>query len=54
MLRGWEREPGSFSPKHPTHSAVASRGRNFRRCASLPKSWMAGMTRLDCTDMAER
>ena len=27
---------GSVSPKQPTHSPVASRGRYFSRCSSVP------------------
>ncbi len=45
---------GSVSPKQPTSSPVASRGRYFCRCASLPNAWMGNMTRLDCTLAAER
>ena len=33
---GSEPWSGSVSPKQPTHSPVASRGRNFSRCASVP------------------
>jgi hypothetical protein len=33
---GVEPASGSVRPKQPTHSPVASLGRYFRRCASVP------------------
>ena len=33
---GSEPWSGSVSPKQPTHSPLASRGRYFSRCASVP------------------
>merc|ERR1712032_1233615 len=45
---------GSVRQKQPINSPEARRGRYFSRWASLPKSQMGDMTRLDWTDMAER
>merc|ERR1719458_1426077 len=44
---------GSVRPKQPISSPLASFGRYFSLWASLPKSQMGYMTRLDWTDMAE-
>ena len=54
MPPGSEPWSGSVRPKQPTHSPLASLGRYFSRCSSLPKAWMGYITRLDCTLMALR
>jgi hypothetical protein len=45
---------GSVRPKQPIHSPVASLGRYFLRCASVPKSKIGSMTSEDCTLIIER
>ena len=54
MLPGSEPALGSVSPKQPIHSPVASRGRNFRFCASVPNSLIGTITREPCTLIIER
>ena len=54
MLAGSEPWLGSVRPKQPTHSPVASLGRNFCFCASLQYSLMGCMTSELCTLMALR
>jgi len=51
---GSEPWSGSVSPKQPTSSPVARRGRYFCFCSSVPNVLMGCMTRLDCTDIADR
>ena len=45
---------GSVRPKQPTQSPLASFGRYFWRCASLPYAWIGCITRLLCTLIALR
>ncbi len=54
MLAGSEPWFGSVRPKQPTHSPVASLGRYFWRCASLPYSLIGCITSELCTLMALR
>ena len=54
MLPGSLPWSGSVRPKQPTSSPLARPGRNFSRCASVPKAWIGCITRLDCTLIAER
>jgi len=45
---------GSVRPKQPIHSPVASRGRYFWRCASVPNSKIGNITSELCTLIIER
>ncbi len=45
---------GSVKPKQPIHSPVASLGRYFCFCASVPKALMGTMTSELCTLIIER
>src|SRR3954454_548870 len=45
---------GSVRPKQPIHSPVASLGRYFLRCASVPNSKIGSITSDDCTLIMER
>jgi len=54
MLAGSEPAFGSVSPKQPIHSPVASFGRYFCFCASVPKALIGTMTSDDCTDIIDR
>mmetsp|Transcript_526 Transcript_526/g.1579 ORF Transcript_526/g.1579 Transcript_526/m.1579 type:complete len:264 (+) Transcript_526:1980-2771(+) len=54
MLEGSLPWLGSVRPKQPILRPEASSGRYFFFCSSEPQSLMGPMTRLDCTDMAER
>ncbi len=54
MLPGSEPWFGSVRPKQPIHSPLASFGRYFCFCASLPNSKIGTMTSDDCTLIIER
>src|ERR1700733_7110236 len=54
MLAGSEPEFGSVRPKQPIHSPVASFGRYFSFCASVPNALIGTMTSNDCTDIIDR
>ena len=54
MLPGSEPWSGSVRPKQPIHSPLASFGRYFRFCSSLPNSLMGTITSEDCTLIIER
>jgi len=54
MLAGSEPAFGSVSPKQPIHSPVASFGRYFCFCASVPNALIGTITSDDCTDIIER
>ena len=54
MLAGSEPGFGSVRPKQPIHSPVASFGRYFCFCASVPNSLIGTMTSDDCTDIIDR
>ena len=54
MPAGSEPWSGSVRPKQPASSPVASFGRYFSFCASLPKLWIGYITSDDCTLSAER
>ena len=54
MLPGSEPWFGSVSPKQPIHSPLASFGRYFCFCASLPNSKIGTMTSDDWTLIIER
>ena len=51
---GSEPKFGSVSPKQPIHSPVASLGRNFCFCASVPNSLIGTITSEPCTLIIER
>ncbi len=54
MLPGSEPWSGSVRPKQPIHSPLASLGRYFCFCSSLPNSLIGTITREDCTLIIER
>jgi hypothetical protein len=54
MLPGSEPWLGSVRPKQPIHSPVASLGRYFCFCASLPNSLIGTITSELCTLIIER
>ena len=54
MPPGSEPCPGSVSPKQPMNSPVASFGRNFCFCASVPNSLIGTITSEPCTLIIER
>ncbi|MDT4837054.1 hypothetical protein D3C71_503960 [compost metagenome] len=54
MLPGSEPWSGSVRPKQPIHSPVASLGRNFCFCASVPNSKIGTITSELCTLAIER
>ena len=54
MLPGSEPWSGSVRPKQPMYSPVASFGKYFCFCSSLPNSLIGCITRLDCTLIIER
>ena len=54
MPPGSEPAFGSVRPKQPIHSPVASFGRYFCFCASVPNSLMGTITSEPCTLIIER
>ena len=54
MPPGSDPAPGSVNPKQPIHSPVASFGRNFCFCASVPNSLIGTITSEPCTLIIER
>jgi hypothetical protein len=54
MLPGSDPWLGSVSPKQPIHSPLASFGRYFSFCFSLPKTKIGSITSDDCTLIIER
>ncbi len=54
MLPGSEPWFGSVRPKQPIHSPLASFGRYFCFCTSVPKTKIGTMTSDDCTLIIER
>jgi len=54
MPTGSEPALGSVSPKQPTSSPVASRGKKRSFCSSDPNKLIGCMTSDDCTDSMER